>query len=475
MSLRHVIILASSAMMMLLLPAAPASADSIVYVKEGNVWLANADGSGQYQVTFDGSPGSPYESPSESDNGTVLAVHQPLGHRNQLFRMTQSGALLNPPIDTPAPGPAGAIEAKISPDGTLAAYWFVTPVFAPCAFCVEIASQTLITHSDRFTNYEEVGNPHTGIQPSWVNNNTLLLSNSNGTQWYYAIGTKEAEEWFENTGALTPAPEGISEIIADGEIAPSGDRMAVVYGDKANAIWVLKLGGPPPALPEAATDCFIEPGEKFVDPTWSSNGGQLFWSESTGVWTANIASPTDCMTGANIRLLIPGAHEPDASPAADNPGPRPGCGNPGNPAACPAPAPHAPPPPACTTCAGGGPVAAAITAALQSFLKASASALTKLKLHGLATKHRLTLTFKAPSAGTLTAQLVLRVRRTKTVLATGRHVFASAGKATLPLALTGQGRRKLRGAHTLHTTLIVGFTPAGSAHTTSLQASVTLR
>ena len=36
------------------LPAA-ASADSIVFIKDANVWLANGDGSGLYQVTTDGS------------------------------------------------------------------------------------------------------------------------------------------------------------------------------------------------------------------------------------------------------------------------------------------------------------------------------------------------------------------------------------------------------------------------------------
>src|SRR5215831_12823931 len=108
--------------------AVPAAADSIVFIKASNVWLANADGSGQYQVTFDGSPSSPYASPSEADDGTILAVRQPPGQRNQLFRMTQSGGLLNPAFNTPAPGPAGALDAKISPNGQLVAYWFVTAV-----------------------------------------------------------------------------------------------------------------------------------------------------------------------------------------------------------------------------------------------------------------------------------------------------------------------------------------------------------
>lgn len=43
-----------------LVTAPVASADSLVFIRANNVWLANADGSGQYQVTLDGTAGSPY-------------------------------------------------------------------------------------------------------------------------------------------------------------------------------------------------------------------------------------------------------------------------------------------------------------------------------------------------------------------------------------------------------------------------------
>ena len=54
-----------------LLSAGPAIADSMVFIRDGNVWLANPDGSGQYQVTLDGTPDSPYSSPSQADDGTT--------------------------------------------------------------------------------------------------------------------------------------------------------------------------------------------------------------------------------------------------------------------------------------------------------------------------------------------------------------------------------------------------------------------
>src|SRR6476659_8964621 len=70
-------------------PAA-ASADSLVFVKSGNVWLSQPDGSGAYQVTTDGTTSSPYRSPSQADDGTIAA-----GHGDDIVRMTQNGTVLN--------------------------------------------------------------------------------------------------------------------------------------------------------------------------------------------------------------------------------------------------------------------------------------------------------------------------------------------------------------------------------------------
>ena len=137
-----------------------ARADSLTFIKDHNVWLSNADGSGQYQVTVDGTADAPYESPSQADDGTILAIREAPGERPRLYRMTQSGRLLNPPADTPAPG-TGALDAKISPDGRRVAYWFVTGVNPTlCPFCITAASRALLGHSDRFTPADEVGTPN---------------------------------------------------------------------------------------------------------------------------------------------------------------------------------------------------------------------------------------------------------------------------------------------------------------------------
>ena len=90
-----------------------ASADSLVYPRDNNIYLANPDGSGAYQVTLDGTAASPYASPSQADDGTIVAVRD-----QKLYRMTQTGRLLNPPVDTPARAPAPTTRGSHPTDGS---------------------------------------------------------------------------------------------------------------------------------------------------------------------------------------------------------------------------------------------------------------------------------------------------------------------------------------------------------------------
>jgi hypothetical protein len=49
---------------------AVAQADSIAYVKGGDVWLSTGDGSRQFEVTFTGD----YSDVSQADDGTMIAL-----------------------------------------------------------------------------------------------------------------------------------------------------------------------------------------------------------------------------------------------------------------------------------------------------------------------------------------------------------------------------------------------------------------
>src|SRR5215470_9188436 len=61
----------AAALCALAIAAPAANADSIAYVKDGNVWLSTSDGGRQFQVTFDGG----YADVSQADDGAMIALH----------------------------------------------------------------------------------------------------------------------------------------------------------------------------------------------------------------------------------------------------------------------------------------------------------------------------------------------------------------------------------------------------------------
>lgn len=140
------------------LAAAPAAAanppthtpGSLVYVKNGNVWVSTPDGATQRQITADGgvptgdgTGDSPYRAPSESDGGLIVAVRNQEFNKGQsseytqgyLWEMDLRGNVLRkfkpPQFDYIAGGscspavqelPLGLVNAVISPDGRYIAY-----------------------------------------------------------------------------------------------------------------------------------------------------------------------------------------------------------------------------------------------------------------------------------------------------------------------------------------------------------------
>src|SRR5271165_2018412 len=300
--------------------------------------------------------------------------------------MNQNGGLVNPPINTPAPG-TGAIDARVSPDGTLVAYWFVTTVNdGLCAFCVDVASRVLISHVDRFTAPTEVGTPNTGSMPSWMSNNTLLLSNGNATQWYYTLGMPEAAEWWGDTDNCGGCANPVG--LTDGEVSRDGQRIALVRGDNHESIWLYRTTGPPPSIPTAECALTGAVGGAFASPTWSANGQILAWQEGNGVWSADVPDITNCQSITPSQLIIPGGSDPTFSPANLDPGARPPCDNPGNPTTCP-PSPVTPSP--------ATPSPAIVRGRLATLLSAYARTLRRLRIGGLRRQRHIAVAFTAPS------------------------------------------------------------------------------
>jgi Lipoprotein LpqB beta-propeller domain/WD40-like Beta Propeller Repeat len=297
--------------LLMLAAAAPASADSIAYTKDNNIWLANPDGSGQVQITHDGTPVAPYRSPSLADDGTIAA-----GHGGQIVKLAQSGKLLAqfaPPAATDSTGQAISDvpqQVAISPDGARIAYVYSQPSCPPAAPC-GVRQELLYSFSDRTTPVATFGEQTNLTNPSWIDNSRVLAFGGHFRQVNIDSpggGNDDAAHWFEDAG---------NEDVGDGELSRQGDRLALVRSYGANthlAIYhVSAVGGP---TPEDA--CYTGTDASLAGPSWSPDGTKLAFQDSQGIEVMPQPQVVagDCPGAASSTVILPGASAPDWGPAA---------------------------------------------------------------------------------------------------------------------------------------------------------------
>jgi WD40 repeat protein len=301
------------------LPAA-ASADSLVFVKDANVWLAHADGSGAYQVTTDGTADAPYRVPVQSDDGTIVA-----SHHDEIVRMRQNGTVINTIDPEPLVNSVGhavdgpPVNLAVSPDGSRIAYSLVGYECPPGADCMTRAV-TAFTAADKLTPASQYGVLHRR-NPSFVSSTRALVFGGYAGQVNVTdLGDATETHWFDDYDVYGQAD---ATDLGDGELSRQGNRLALIrsYGDDTHLIWYAVSGNAatekPPAVPAPLCKTGSEAG--LYGPTWSPDGSHLAFGASDGVYVTAIGA--DCAAGAPA-LAIPGASQPDWGPADIAPGKR---------------------------------------------------------------------------------------------------------------------------------------------------------
>ncbi len=323
--------------------AAPAAADSIVYVKHGNLFLTSPDGTAGYQLTFDGG----YSSPSQADNGTIGAVHN-----GQLVRLNRRGAPLNAPINAMgSPGRAssanigGPYEPRISPDGTRFAYYF----YVQSSFddlennirWIDTGSYSTWTYADHFTSpVSGSENLRSLEQAEWLTNDRLIGASGpyvNIATWKLGTGhgyTWPASQWWF-TLQDPPDEWGVSayHYYSDPAVSHDGSKIAMTDGGGAQSDLLLATtngpawsGEPPYPEPDYVNmqstvaaptlRCQTATGA-YANPSWSLDGSRLAYGGGDGVHVMTVPANVDCAQVAD-RLLVPGGSEPAFGPANVN-------------------------------------------------------------------------------------------------------------------------------------------------------------
>lgn len=455
----------AAAALLLLMSAASAGAASMVYIQGGNVFLADEDGTGAYQVTLDGSTADPqhtaYRSPTEADDGTIVAAKG-----GEIVHLGQNGAVLAHFVPHSGGYP---LAAAVSPDGTKIAYNFS-----------EITHCTVYIYSCGY--YPQPGAAVTSIDGSsdpgavqqdiqdgeWIDNTTLVLQRTASYVDYEVVG-QPAAHWFVPADDFNPFSSSYpypEQPVASRDGAYLGIVMRPnSTGGNPSAQDVLeiwKLNGPPPAVPTPLCGFHALDGGGINDPHFLLDDGGILWGDDAGVEGAPITA-ADCHGGSVYSLdsdgpAIPGAAQASFGIAGNNPGPRPvasagtGTGSGGAGTAAPAPVVASKPAAATPSGATGLSLSAKAVASITRALLVKKGLGVKL---GCTTKCAYAVALKAGKSAART----LGYKKATTLAAA--HGTAS-GSATVTVKLGAKARkalaRRLRHGHALALTLEVTAT-----------------
>src|ERR1700712_2523849 len=310
----------------LLVGAASAQAGSMVYIQARNVFLANDDATHPYQVTLDGNTSSPYRSPTEADDGTIVAAKG-----GELIHLAQSGAVLSHFVPDTGGYP---LPAPPSPHRTQNSYNYsqitqcVTYDAYSCGYYPEPGA-AITSSSGRGTG---TGDLSGRLQETeWIDNNTLVAGEDSSYVAYIAGGVEH--DWFAPMDDFDVFPTSFPypELPV---VSRSGKYLAVVLRPNPSggnpsasdvlAIW--KMNGLPPAKPTPLCAYDALDGGGFQDPHFLNDDAGIAWSDNAGIEATTIDAQCQAkneFTLTSTGAVIPSASQASFSVAANNPGPRP--------------------------------------------------------------------------------------------------------------------------------------------------------
>jgi hypothetical protein len=414
----------------LCLTASPAAADSVAYVKDGNVWLTTTDGSRQYQVTTDGG----YSTVSQADSGRMVALHG-----DKIRHLEQDGTLIAEiatPVTTstdPSMQFRGPFEPEISPNGQRVSYTYYWEYTGQDPYCMPPSCYTKRTYHgtgftdpNRLTSWDEPGFLRRSgwIAAHWVDDDQVLLSNpsmplNEDTILWSPSDSDSLRRWY-----FDPLYEGNVE-----ETVISRDKSAMVtVTNGGKKIGFMRSEGLfYPNYPHRCFEAGLTGDGKISSPTLSADGTQAFFASPDGVHAAGLPKfPADHCPDATDpgKLLVPGGSNPSWGPA-DVPAPR----------QAPKPQPQPQPLP--------GPKPGENPTPVGPAQEQPATVTAKLKVSGAKLRTALRRGFTVKLTGAKRGRHTVVAKVAGKRVAAGTAVVAANGTGSVTLKFTAAAKRKL--------------------------------
>lgn len=148
--------------------AGTAAADSLVYIKDGNVWVAEPDGTAAREITTKGG----YDLPTQADDGTIMAKG------DGFERFDRAGKKLKAPSSMALPPGIALVgqyitDLDLSPDGTKVLYGWA----GLCYTCSYAGGRTgvHVSHADRYTDAIDLSYQRSPDGGVWLGNSKALM------------------------------------------------------------------------------------------------------------------------------------------------------------------------------------------------------------------------------------------------------------------------------------------------------------
>lgn len=331
-------LVAAGAAIALPIATAPASADTLVYVKNGAVYIAQPDGT---QARAINTTNNDWAWPSETDGGIVAVAgglpringgFNPSGS-DEIYEFNQQGAQVAGPVPTEGSystvgDPEYTTHVRVAPDNSNVAWTDISGFTDPFAAWRNPNGTGTFSHAD-----DSDGAPLPYSSPEWWGPSHLLITHdgtqftSNAQYGLYNLADGSAPGW-NNDEAIGDSPS--FQVVT----SRNGLKWAVMTDDGPDnggtihniAITLETAASTPPSTNIDDTHCTIalpasrfatNHGSSLASMSFSSDGSTLAWGQDDGIYEANVSNPNNCSAvSGSVHLVVPGGQMPFLGAAA---------------------------------------------------------------------------------------------------------------------------------------------------------------